>query len=105
MSAKYAGIYRFLVIAEGVTYKGVPFSREQLLTGAVFHEIKDPPPRDQTGQTGTGGGGGKDDLCRLLACLLGGKVFSKDYEDKLKKQGISLEAIRECVKAFCQKPG
>jgi hypothetical protein len=30
------GIYRFNVIAEGTTYCGAPFTREQLLNGALF---------------------------------------------------------------------
>lgn len=41
-----AGIYRFLVVAEGVTFRGSAFSREQLLTAAVFHEIADQPAGD-----------------------------------------------------------
>jgi len=36
MLASMAGTYRFKVIATGVNYKGKPFTREQLLTGAVF---------------------------------------------------------------------
>jgi hypothetical protein len=36
MPATMAGTYHFRVIATGVSYKGVPFTREQLLTGAVF---------------------------------------------------------------------
>ncbi|HET7502185.1 MAG TPA: tyrosinase family protein [Kofleriaceae bacterium] len=36
MVATMAGTYHVRVIATGVSYKGVPFTREQLLTGAVF---------------------------------------------------------------------
>lgn len=49
--ATLAGIYRFTIHAEGVTYRGTPFTREQLLTAAVFHEIHPPTP-----DGGTGGG-------------------------------------------------
>jgi hypothetical protein len=44
--ANLVGIYRFRVLAEGVTYRGIPFTREQLLTAGIFHEVK--PPFDQT---------------------------------------------------------
>ena len=38
MVANMPGIYRFNVLAEGVTYQGVPFTREQVLNAAVFHD-------------------------------------------------------------------
>jgi hypothetical protein len=93
LSANHAGIYRFTVMAEGGTYRGVPFTREQLLTGAVFHEIKQPPRV----------GDGRDDLCRLLACLLDEKTLSRKFEDRLKELGFSLDGIRHCMEAWCRK--
>jgi len=49
LTANLVGTYRFRVIAEGGTYKGVPFTREQLLTAAVFHEIKTPSDWEKGG--------------------------------------------------------
>lgn len=92
LPANTAGIYRFTVMAAGGTYRGVPFTREQLLTGAVFHEIKQPPV-DNT----------KEDLCRLLTCVLDEKTLSREFEERLKKIGVSLAGIRHCFKAWCQK--
>jgi hypothetical protein len=43
MVANMPGIYRFSVVAEGVTRKGAPFTREQILNAAVFHDIHDTP--------------------------------------------------------------
>src|SRR5260370_41920123 len=34
--ATQSGVYRFHVVASGVTLRGKPFTREQLLTAAVF---------------------------------------------------------------------
>jgi hypothetical protein len=46
--ATMSGIYRFNVLASGVDYKGRPFTREQLLNGAVFAGGDTPldPPSD-----------------------------------------------------------
>jgi hypothetical protein len=96
MLANLAGIYRFRVMAEGSTYRGVPFTREQLLTGAVFHEVKQPGGRPPST-------GGKDDLCRLLTCLLSEKTLSKAVEKRLKELGISVESIRHCVETYCRE--
>lgn len=95
MVANIPGIYRFTVVAEGGTYKGVPFTREQLLTAAVFHELPNPPapPPSETG---------KDDWCRLLACLLSEKNFTPKFQEWLKNEGINLDGFRGCVKAYCR---
>lgn len=93
LSANHAGIYRFVVMAEGGTYRGVPFTREQLLTGAVFHEIKQPPPVSE----------GRYDLCRVLTCLLDEKNLSRKFEDRLKELGVNLDGIRRCIQVWCHK--
>lgn len=46
--AMMAGVYRFRALAAGVTMRGLSFTREQTLTGAVF------PGGDQPSPTGTG---------------------------------------------------
>jgi von Willebrand factor type A domain len=38
MVANMPGIYRFNVLAKGVTYHGVPFTREQILNAAIFRD-------------------------------------------------------------------
>lgn len=49
LTANQAGIYRFHVLAEGGTYKGVPFTREELLTAATLNEIQQPPGSGRDG--------------------------------------------------------
>lgn len=43
------GVYKFRLLAEGGTYRGVPFTREQLLTAAVFNEVRPTPGLDDGG--------------------------------------------------------
>jgi len=64
--ASMSGIYHFHVIATGVNYKGVPFTREQILTGSVFRGGNNPvvvgdPYGNSTGDNG------KEDICCKLA--------------------------------------
>lgn len=68
LTAIQAGIYRFRIQAEGATYRGTAFTREQLLTAAVFHEIRPP--------TSDGGAGGRivgalEKCCRRMGLSLG----------------------------------
>jgi hypothetical protein len=60
MIASMSGIYRFNVIASGVNYKGVPFTREQLLTGSVFRGGDTPVKTDD------GAGSTEGNCCRIL---------------------------------------
>jgi hypothetical protein len=53
LAASASGIYRFNIIAEGGTYRGAPFTREQLLTAAVSHGIRQPQGPDDGGRDGT----------------------------------------------------
>lgn len=95
MVANMPGIYRFLVQAKGGTYKGVPFTREQILNAAVYHDIHNTPEQSDGGVT-------KADLCRLFSCLLNARNLTPVYEESLKKQGINLAGIRNCVEALCK---
>ncbi len=95
MTAGMPGIYRFLIQAKGGTYRGVKFTREQVLNAAVYHDIHKTPGKPDGGTT-------KADLCRLLSCLLDRENLSPSYEEWLKKQGISLAGIRKCVDIFCK---
>jgi hypothetical protein len=94
LSASLTGIYRLRFIAEGGTFRGVSFTREQISTAAVWNggdRPTEPPPTD----------GGKDTWCDLLSCLIGKRVFSQEFEERLRKEGLNLEEIRRCLKAHC----
>ena len=91
------GVYPVRVLANGTTMRGRLFTREQLLTGAVWKGGDNPPPT------------GKDDptpdherLCRLLACLLG-RVITPELQNRLKAEGLDLDALRRCLRAWCLK--
>ncbi len=93
--APIPGIYRVRVLANGVTYRGTPFTREELRTAAVFHNIHQPPTQPGAGIT-------KSDLCQLVACLLSDKKLSSDLEDALTERGINWPIIRNCLDQLCQ---
>lgn len=42
--ASMAGVYRFKINAKGTTFQGYPFTREQMLTAAVYHGGDNLPP-------------------------------------------------------------
>jgi Common central domain of tyrosinase/von Willebrand factor type A domain len=95
MVANIPGIYRFTTEARGGTYRGAPFTREQILNAAVFRSIPDTPGQPIGGIT-------KIDICHLLSCLLEDKNLTPQFEELLKKQGISLAGIRKCMELFCK---
>lgn len=82
------GVYRFRVIAEGATMRGRPFTREELVTGAITSsEIVTTVPGDV-----------HEEWCRLLNCLLRKDVLGS----WLKRNEIDADAMRKCVKLLCQ---
>jgi hypothetical protein len=91
MVANMPGIYRFNVQANGVTYKGVAFTREQILNAAVFRGQDLPPPiiTDPTRD---------EQLCRLLECLLKNDSLRKFFSER----GLDIDSIAKCVYGFCQ---
>jgi hypothetical protein len=94
-TAAASGVYHARVLARGTTLRGNPFTREQILTGAVWTGGNQPhrPPRDSDD---------KRQLCALLACLLSEKNLSREYEESLRKRGINLDGLRQCLARFCR---
>lgn len=95
-----AGVYQFRVRANGATSEGHQFTREKLLTASIF-----------AGEgVGSGGLGDLIDairdrderLCRLLLCLTGPKVFDDRINKVLREAGIDINAIRQCIKLWCE---
>jgi hypothetical protein len=91
--AGLAGLYSFRVRARGTTLRGLPFTREQLLSGAVWRGGNGPlPGPDQDPK-------GRDErLCRLLACLLGEESVVR----YLRSKEINTEGLMRCVKEWCE---
>lgn len=97
-SANVAGIYHARFVALGATLRGTPFTREQLATAAVWQggDVPYQPPT-------TDGAG--PDWCRLMQCLLDGKTFSSEAQERWKKNGLDLDGIRRCLKEHCGNGG
>jgi hypothetical protein len=94
--ALLSGVYPFRILVEGTTMRGRKFTREQLLTGAVWKGGDTPPPTTKDDPQH-----GKDELCKLLSCLLGEKVLQPDFLRRLKELGIDVEALRQCLATWC----
>jgi hypothetical protein len=67
--ATMAGVYHFRALASGGTMRGLAFTREQTLTGAVFQGGDQPLPTSTTGPRGGGLIDGKN-CCTRLTWLL-----------------------------------
>jgi hypothetical protein len=92
--ATFSGVYHARIAAKGVTLRGTPFTREHSASAAVWKGGDQPyvPPR----------GSVKEDWCRLLACLLSEKILTREFEQRLKKEGVNVDGIRQCIKAYCR---
>jgi hypothetical protein len=60
------GVYRIRVVASGVTMRGVPFTREQLLSATAILGGDNPLPTSAPSTKAH-----DEDLCKLIECLLG----------------------------------
>jgi hypothetical protein len=96
-TAPLSGVYPFRVLADGTTLRGRNFTREHLLTGAVWKGGDNPPPTTQDDPREE-----KERLCRLLSCLLSERVIKPEFEKRLKELGLDLDLIRACIKASCR---
>lgn len=93
LQANLQGVYHFRVIASGNTLRGVPFTREHLLSGAVVLGGDRPAPTsDPTA------GSHNAQLCELLDCLLRPEVLGR----LLKEHQIDADVLQRCVKDWCQ---
>ena len=96
--ANQTGVYTIHFVAEGGTSRGTAFTREHLATAAVWPtgDRSTDPPIDPAS-------GGSLDWCGLLACLLSEENLSRELEERLQRQGINLQGLRDCVKRFCRR--
>jgi len=97
LRASQAGIYRFTVRAEGGSIRGVPFTREAMLTAGVWPGGDRPDP----GEDGDGGHGGSGDWCRLLRCALEKEAISPQLQERWREQGFDLDTLRACLDRVC----
>jgi hypothetical protein len=88
------GVYRFRVLASGITMRKVAFTREQLLSGAVVIGGNNPPP---TSDPSTGAH--DTQLCDLLECLLRPEALGRF----LAEHHVDPNAVRGCIEQWCKQ--
>jgi IgA peptidase M64/VWA domain-containing protein len=88
------GIYAFGIHASGTTLRGLPFTREQTLTAALWRGGNHTPPT-----TGDDPRTRDERLCALLDCLL--SDLGPEALKRLEAYGIGVDAIRKCLAVFC----
>jgi hypothetical protein len=84
------GHYPLLVKAEGQSFSGTPFTRQELRSAATWRDPTDRPPRE----TGDG-----MQWCELLLCILDDEGIRRALEER----GVNIEEVRDCVKRFCER--
>jgi subtilisin family serine protease len=94
----YAGVYTFRIMASGTTLRGRAFTREQVRTGTLWQGGNRTVPGIRPGEPG---GFGKEDICKLLTCIMGERFFTREFIERMRKQGINLEHIIECLQRYC----
>jgi len=92
--ATIQGVYRFHVTASGVTMRGLPFTREQQLSGAVVLGGDNPPPTSGPSRRGS-----DEALCQLLDCLLGPNALGRF----LSEHNVDPNAVRGCIERWCKQ--
>lgn len=95
VAADMTGVYRFRIIASGRTSDELPFTREQIRTGVIWHGGDTPDPRP-------GSDGGGVDWCDLIDCLFEHDVIDSKVLKKLAKAGLDIEGLRRCVGELCR---
>jgi hypothetical protein len=87
ITAMLSGLYRFRIVATGTSMRGLPFTREQLLTGAVFQggDHPDPPPD-----------GDDNDLCRLIKCVLKDNGIRRYLKEHRIDGGSLIRTLESC---------
>jgi hypothetical protein len=91
MTVVIAGVYRIRVVASGVTMRGAPFTREQLLSATAILGGDSPPPT-----SGPSTKAADEALCRLIECLLG------QLGGFLTQHNVNPKAVQSCVEAWCK---
>jgi hypothetical protein len=90
VAAPIEGVYRFHVLANGTTMRGFPFTRDRLLTGAVFVGGNNPSPTSEPAKDSR--------LCDLLECLLERGALDGFME----KFSIDPDGLRRCLAEWCR---
>jgi hypothetical protein len=88
-----AGVYRFLIEAAGLSFRGAAFTREQLLT-----VVLGTAPGPGEGSSGLGNGPTGELVCELISCLFASGAID---ERRLKELGVDVAILRRCFGQVC----
>ena len=102
-----SGAHRFRLIADGLSARGRPFTREHLVTALVGRRQDGPSSGDRPGGGGRTEPGGAliDKICRLIACLDQEGAFDDRFGKMLEGLGIDRMAAAKCLGKFCRSRG
>ena len=84
------GHYPLLVKASGHTFRGIPFTREELRSAATWTD-RTPTP--------TTPGDDPRRWCELILCVLQDDRAGRALEER----GVNVDGVRDCVKRFCAR--
>ncbi len=93
-----AGLYRYRIMASGKTFRGTEFTRERIMTGAVWAGGDRQPPS----KNNPPGGGNITpglDICCLAECLL----EMEGVQKFLKERGIHPDEFKRCLEHCCRE--
>ena len=88
VTAAIPAVYPFVVSATGSTSRHTPFTRQQVVTGAVWRGGDTPPPHSGENPT-------QEAFCRLLSCLA--RSLSPELKGQLAKDGWSIDELLKCT--------
>ena len=91
--ASWTGIYQAQIVATGTTLRGSAFTREHLLSAAVWTGGDDPyrpPERDGS------------DWCDIVACLLSKRILTPELQRTLERAGVDIDGLRDCLGGRCE---
>ena len=99
-AADMPGLYHFHFVAKGNTTRGLPFTREAVLTASAFAGANDTVPGTggRGGGAGTGnetGGGGANACCLMKSLLKNQSVYKFLKKNELDPQSI-MKSVEEC---------
>ena len=103
LTAEYSGVYQFRIIANGISFRGRDFTREQVRTGTVWQGGNRPVPESGIGRNeAEDRKREKEELCNLLVCLLSENNLSREFKERMLRNGINVDGILDCLKKYCQ---
>jgi hypothetical protein len=92
-TTSYNGLYKIRIRAQGETFYGTAFTREQ--TSTAYAVIGEGTPRE-------GQARGYDDLfCQFTECLVESGAISNQVRERLQELGVDLDVLLKCLEGRC----